>query len=625
MTNWKKRRGEPCKKIPIKALLLSTFTLAAAVLHAAAPFNDFVRVQGDQLVEDGKPFRFISWNIPNLHLVEDNLPFTDADATGWRLPDRFEMTDALAAVRQMGGQVARTYVISVARTNDPPGVPRHVLGPGRFNEKAFRALDQVLQVANEQGVRLIIPLVDNWSWWGGRAEYEGFRGQTNNAFWTDRQLIADFKQTVRFILTRTNTRTGVRYADDKAIFCWETGNELECPPAWTRELAAYIKALDPNHLVLDGTRADVLSEDSLNMPEVDIVTTHHYPGKAKVFAQAILENAALAKGRKPYLVGEFGFTNTVQMADAFLAVMETQTAGALVWSLRPRSRDGGFYWHSEPTGGNRYKSFHWPGSPVGDDYDERAFMALMRRQAFAIRRLPVPDLAVPEPPTLLPIGDAGAISWQGSVGSESYDVERAPTKNGPWTMIRFGVDECFTQYRPLFSDASAPKGKWFYRVSAKNAAGRSEPSNVFGPVKVSRVTLVDELADFSNVYACSGKLELETRGCRAALEETHRAVGLAGDTLVYRTATRISDARVSVFFPYELADLTFSLSEDGETFRPAKARRKDFHFAGGDYGYMRRALYELKSAKADDRYVKIAFTGEAQISRVEIQHEAAVE
>ena len=93
-------------------------------------------------------------------MIEDNVPFTETNP--WRLPDRFELTDALATVRQMGGTVVRTYVVTVQRTNDPPGTPRHVLGPGRFNEEAFRAFDLALQVANEQRIRLIIPLVDNW-------------------------------------------------------------------------------------------------------------------------------------------------------------------------------------------------------------------------------------------------------------------------------------------------------------------------------------------------------------------------------------------------------------------------------------------------------------------------------
>ena len=243
---------------------IATLLVLLAVSPAVAQFRDFVRVQGDQLVEGGQPFRFIAWNIPNLHLVEDNIPFEptvtisgdpSGVVSGWRLPDRFEITDALATVRAMGGTVVRTYVISVRRPQDGPQEPRHVLGPGQFNEEAFRALDQVLQVANEQGVRLIIPLVCNWHWWGGRAEYARFRGKPKDAFWTDPQLIADFKETIRFVVTRTNTLTGVRYADDKAILCWETGNELECPPAFTREIAAYIKSLDPQHLVMEGFHA----------------------------------------------------------------------------------------------------------------------------------------------------------------------------------------------------------------------------------------------------------------------------------------------------------------------------------------------------------------------------------
>lgn len=607
----------------MKRYLLTFVAITFAVtLHAESQFRDFVRVQGDQLMADGKPFRFISWNIPNLHLVEDNIPFTDTHGTGWRLPNWFEITDALATVQQMVGQVVRTYVLSVQRTNDAPGVPRHVLGPGKFNEDAFRALDQVLQVANEQGVRVILPLVDNWHWWGGRVEYAGFRGKTKNDFWTDPQVIADFKQTIRFVLTRTNTLTGMRYADDKAILCWETGNELECPAAWTREIAGYIKSLDANHLVMEGFHTSELREESLAMPEVDIVTTHHYPGSPKSFAQLIRENAARAKGRKPYVVGEFGFVDNKQLADAVQATLETQTAGALAWSLRFRNRDGGFYWHSEPAGGNKYKAFHWPGSPIADDYDERPFMQLMRKQAFAIRGLAAPEIPAPAPPRLLPIADVSAISWQGSVGAVNYVVERAAKKNGPWKVVGDNVDESFTQYRPQFSDETVTKGKWFYRMRAKNAAGLSAPSNVVGPVRVSHVTLVDELADFSKLHTHTGELVIESRDCRSAMEDAHRAGGKAGSALVYRLPSPITAAKVFVFFPKAIADLKFSVSADGETFRPAAAQRNDLPFSVGDYGYWRRAIYDLKPAGKHDRFVRIEFTGAAQISRVEIQRAA---
>lgn len=604
-------------------MTLRLISLIAVVLstaaHAGLRFHDFVRVQDDQLVEDGRPFRFIGWNIPNLFLVEDNLRFEDATTNGWRLPDRFEMTDALATARQMGGTVVRTYALSVRGPQDQSAVPRHVLAPGQLSKDTFRTLDQLLKLANDQGVRLIIPLVDNWPWWGGRAEYEGFRNKAKNDFWSDRQLIADFKQTIRAVLTRTNTLTGVRYADDKAILCWETGNEIECPHAWTREIAAYIKSLDPNHLVMDGRRGYELQEESLAMPEVDIVTSHHYPHNNRPFAQMIRDNAARAKGRKPYVVGEFGFTDTSTMTDALQATVATQTAGALAWSLRTRNRDGGFYWHSEPTGGNRYKAFHWPGSPMGEAYDETGLMAMLRQQAFAIRAVPMPEIPPPAPPRLLPIRDVAGISWQGSPGATSYQVERAANKNGPWTVVGDGVDESLTQYRPLFNDEAAPTGRCFYRVSASNAAGRSKPSDVVGPVTVTHVTLVDELADFSRLHARSGELAIESRDCRAALEDAHRAGGQADSALVYQTSSRMLGARVFVFFPKELADLKFSLSADGATFRPAAARRDDYPAVGGAYTYWQRASYQLPAAAASDRFVKIEFTGEAQISRVEIQ------
>ena len=133
-------------------------------------------------------------------------------------------------------------------------------------------------------------------------------------------------------------------------------------------------------------------------------------------------------------------------------------------------------------------------------------MGLMRREAFAIRGLPVSEVPAPAPPVLLPVTGAGAICWQGSVGATSYVVERAPKKSGPWRVAGDGIDESFTQYRPEFSDEAVGKGTWCYRVCARNGTGVSSPSNVSGPVAVSDVTFVDELADFSKVHSRSGQL-----------------------------------------------------------------------------------------------------------------------
>jgi len=590
----------------------------ATPLCAQSMLHDFITVQGDQLIEDGKPFRFISFNLPNLQLIEDNMPFTETNA--WRLPDEFEIRDGLMTVRQMGGTVVRTYSLSVVRADDPD-MPGYVLGPGKFNETAFRELDLVLKIANEQGIRLIIPLVNNWKWMGGRGEYAGFRGKTADAFWTDPQLIADFEETIRFTLTRTNTLTGVRYCDDPAILCWETGNELSCPPSWTREIARYLKSLDRQHLVMDGVNGAYLRSAMLRDTNVDILTTHHYPSSRikETFSELIRQNWAVAKGRKPYVVGEFGFVSTAQMEDTMKTIIDTGMSGGLLWSLRFRDRDGGFYWHSEPDGANLYKAFHWPGSAtIGAAYDEISLMAAVRRYAFAIRGLTPPLIPVPAPPELLPITDAAAISWQGSVGAASYSVERASKADGPWLIAGANIDESFVQYRPLFNDDTAPKGNWYYRVRAKNGAGISEPSNVVGPIAVTRATLVDELADFSKVQTRQGNLQITLRDCRKAKEDVHRAVGSAGAALVYRLPTTIESFRVFTFFTNDVADPKFSISDDGQTYRDIPVAQTEYFSGAGDYGYWKPVLYQADNVGGKARFLKIELTGATQIGRIEI-------
>ena len=613
---------------------LTALLLAATVFTglAQSPLQNFITARDGQLLDGDQPFRFISFNIPNLLLVEDNMPFTGSNA--WRLPDAYEITDGLATVKQMGGTVVRTYTITVVRGDQPPAEVSHVLGPGQFNETAFRSLDQVLQIANEQGVRLIIPLVNNWPWMGGRGEYAKFRGKTQNEFWTDPQLIADFKETIRHVLTRTNTLTGVPYNEDKAILCWETGNELDSPAAWTREIAAYIKSLDHHHLVLDGNTSGMRS-GSLDIPDVDMVTTHHYSGgRGGGMAQTIRNNAAQAKGKKLYLVGEFGFVPTAQMADAIQAIRDSSAVGGLLWSLRFHNRDGGFYWHSEDMGGNRYKAFHWPGSPVAADYDEINFMTMVRTNAFAIRGLTPPPIPVPAPPKLLSVTPNGAISWQGSVGASGYQVEFNDTNEltHEWSIWATNVDESATQYQPQLTlnfrqvdnwqfryRSFGLADKWYFRVRALNEAGRSEPSNIIGPVRLySNILVADELADFAQVKSHTDGWKLTIRDSRSAKEDATRAVGQAGDALTYALGAWAGcNCRVYAYFPHEESEVKLAVSQDGQTFQDVPVKKDDYSEPPGDNHYWKRALFHAENIPAGSS-LRITLTGETQIGRVEI-------
>ena len=596
-------------------LLLFAIALAA-VTRGFGQYDHFVTRRADTLFDGGTPLRFISFNTPNLHYLEDYLPFEGINP--WRLPDEFEIRDALMSVKQFGGKVTRTYVLSVRREDDPPGLIRHVEGPGQFNEEAFRALDKVLQVANEVGIRLIIPFVDNWHWWGGPREYASFRNKPKEAFWTDPELIGDIKTTIKFLITRKNTYTGTFYRDDKAILAWETGNELEAPYSWTREIAAYMKTLDTNHLLAEGTNVRTLTEESLQDPHLDILTTHHY-GNPQASIRQIVENRAITRGRKPYIVGEYGI---VPLQDIFAmtdTIINQGLAGGMIWSLRFRNREGGFYHHFEYNG---VESYRWPGFKSGDYYHERMVIHFLRDRAYRIDGRVPPRIPVPAEPILLPITGPSRIAWQGAAGAEWYEVQRREESETEWTPIAASVDESRMQCRPLFTDESAEPGKAYsYRVRAVNESGASEWSNEEGPLAVVSFVLVDEMEDFSRVFQKEGALKvLVMEDLRKAKEDKSRLTGADGSYVIYKVPASVASVRVEWLKSTPEASVGLSVSADPRDFPVQEHKQQEFTFGKNDYGFFDAVVTSAETLPRDTRFVRITLKGGVQIGRVEIAY-----
>ena len=595
---------------------------AVPVLSAGdRPFENFVRRDGDVLRDGDREFRFISFNIPNLHYVEDDMRF---DRTmPFRLPDDFEIDDALGAIEGLGGQVVRIYTLSVKKTDDPPDLPRYILGPGQFNETAFAVLDRVVAACGRHRIRIILPFVDQWSWWGGMAELAAFRGRKIEDVWTDRALIEDFKAIVTHVIGRTSTVTGTRYRDDPTILAWETGNELHSTPEWTREIAAHIKAIDARHLVIDGAHRQTLLESSIEDPNTDFVQTHHYEKDPRQMAENVLASAKMARGRKPYHLGEFGFLGTDALRSVMDAVIDAKMSGALLWSLRYRSRDGGFYWHHEPAGGDRFKAYHWPGFESGEGYDERRLMGVVREKAFEIRGEAPPPLPRPAAPRLLSVTEGGMLNWQGSAGATGYDVERSESPDGPWSLVGADVSDARVQHRPLFVDEGARPGKaYLYRVVAHGPSGPSGPSNVIGPARIAHRTLVDEMWNDSRIFTKKGRLEFRENEARKFKEDCHRLAGEKGSWVAYHVRSPIHAVRVFLFSPSTGSDVRLSFSADGRTFAPVEAGvTRTSTWGEASYGFWKSVTVSARPAAPGCRDVKVEILSEAQLSRIEIDHD----
>ncbi len=435
------------------------------------------------------------------------------------------------------------------------------------------------------------------------------------------------------MLTRTNTITGVPYRDDKAVLAWQFGNEMHsAPTAWLAEMAAFIKSLDPNHLVAE-TRHQPGNPMVVD-PNIDLYTRHlysSYQGLGNGWPDTCRKEMAAVKGQRPFFIGEFGPyidgkvltpENIVPTLREFLDFCGTEpgVSGAMIWSMYFHHQDGGYYWHQIMTFPAVW-SYHWPGFPSAEAQREQGLMTAMREAAFKIQGLPVPPLPVPDAPQLLPIGDVPLLTWRGSAGASGYDIERAPHAEGPWTTIAADICDADSAYRPLFSDTTARAGQvYFYRVCARNISGHSRPSNVVGPVTVKRVCLVDEWQDFSRVAGKSDVLTLNNAYNALYAEYLFRVKGDAGDWVTYKVPGNIESIKIVAFCPSgKIADL--QLQAGDMTLQPKRTERPLASPPGGAAGGQRRTLLQYDGAVSPGHsQLKILWTGPAELDRVEIEH-----
>lgn len=180
----------------------------------------------------------------------------------WGGPSRSRVSKMLRRGAQMGLTVCRTWAF-----NDGHGHNALQISPGVFNERVFRGLDYVIVEARKQRIRLILSLVNNLHNFGGKAQYlrwaqeAGINVSSSTDSFFSHPIIKDYyKAYIKAMLYRKNSFSGVKYADEPAIFAWELMNEPRCASnssapilqAWITEMAAFVKSLDQKHLVTVG-------------------------------------------------------------------------------------------------------------------------------------------------------------------------------------------------------------------------------------------------------------------------------------------------------------------------------------------------------------------------------------
>jgi hypothetical protein len=296
---------------------------------AAPSASELVYAYGDEFYINGISYRFVGMNIRGIsHYGQGNpLPYT---TTG-------HITENLDGMVAMGGKVIRLF----AAVNNTT------------KEDAANRLESVLDAMETRGLKAIVSLTDLYN--------TPFHPQGDDGYYMSQPggwtLLDDTwfagGYTVNYLPWVEHVVNQLK--DHNAVFCWQLGNELtdiKNPNniiAFTANVAAAIKAIDPYHMVSTG----FLSLDHTQIGEtngynlyadsnIDFITVHSYNG-----AEHHVNHAVHSRLRKPLLLEEYGWdaaagdrvTNTTaQLTNWFT---NHQVRGFMNWGYQAQSYDIG--------------------------------------------------------------------------------------------------------------------------------------------------------------------------------------------------------------------------------------------------------------------------------------------
>ena len=358
----------------------------------------WVKVKGDHFVAGGNIYTFVGANLWYGASLGAN------GASG----DRERLVRELDRLQEIGVRNLRVMASSEGPDSEPWRiVPALQPSPGVYNNAVLEGIDFLLAEMAKRGMYAVMCLSNYWQWSGGMAQYLRWNGagpipypppakngdwdlyrKYTDEFYENAGAKADLARHIRFMVTRINSVTGIKYTDDPTIMTWELANEpgtsknVDAFVDWIRESAHLIKTLDPNHLVISGSEEPAFQAVT-QMPDIDYATTHIWvqnsgwydPLRPQETYRSALERAreSLKVRReitkslgKPLVLAEFGLARDDSLfavstpttyRDHFYSVMMDQAYSAArqdlgiqgisfwAWAGEGRPREPGGYWH----------------------------------------------------------------------------------------------------------------------------------------------------------------------------------------------------------------------------------------------------------------------------------------
>lgn len=485
----------------ISILFAAVLTTASVGGFAAIPRystnpNDFVRSGLQHFWVDGKPFRFVGYNVRGLTHYGGGYFLGDSQTS--------DRETNLAYMESVGAKVVRVFAACRFANNV-------TLGNG---------LDAVLQVASQHNIRVIVAFTDEYYsnfCPAGDQIYYGYQGNgiLNQNFFNGGYLNY-YWPFVQYIVNR--------FKNDPTVFAWQLGNELKCPwnPSdilpFCSDMAARIRAIDTNHMVSYGTAGRNFSglttaQATQLYQDFDFLTVHAYNGDDSNNDSSLANTL-----RKPLLISEAGFDtdnpNRPAATNADISKWVNRGArGYMNWGLMiANNGDGDDIFGIDPFN-HAY------------DFNDYTNVYTTWANTLAITLYPTPD-----PPTGVNAsdgtwGDRVEITWNEAFSAIDYAVFRSYTSSGPLTQVSPW------QAARRFFDTSVVRGvTYYYRVQTHSLGGYSNYSSYntgyASAAPEKSISQAKQLANGEAAYVTGGIVTAAYSG-EFYIEQPDRASGIS--------------------------------------------------------------------------------------------------
>ncbi len=329
--------------------------------------SPFLTIQGDRIVEDGRPIQLRGFNLGNWLLIENfmiGLPWVEYKMrTAFQqilgesayhsffdtYVDHFITEADIAFLAEQGFNFVRLPFNYRLLESD--------LRPGIFLEEGFRTLDRAVSLCRKHGIYMMLDLHAA----AGAQARDGNAGSAYGEafFWTQRQFMDRTCALWRAIAQR--------YEKESSVFGYNVLNEPVAPndDIYNEFHLAAIRAIreaDRKHvIVIDANRwgrdaaslRNRLFEDPLVMPAIHHYHTEYPPFMRMTEYPAVIDGkrygkeelAATLEGKydskrisRPIIVGEFGVFREIpvqlKMLDDLLEIFEERNWHWTIWSYK---------------------------------------------------------------------------------------------------------------------------------------------------------------------------------------------------------------------------------------------------------------------------------------------------